>query len=184
MTASFSTWVVSWKFHAACYCTILGMDFGKEGNIQCCGHSIEDWEKRNSKPCLSFCLFQRTSAFQGVKLKSALSISCNMQHLWQTCCCSTSECCMMKCFTGPSILGRQVDFQGTLLYWLRPTIGRKAMRNAWHFIFHIHIFIPAWDGNHHFGSQFLLGFLVSVDSKHFPVILICLVLFLQMDPVK
>lgn len=72
--------VVCWKFRAACYCMILWMDFGKEGNIQCCGHSIDGWEEKNSKPCLSVSLLiQRTSAFQSLKLKSALFLAmCNI----------------------------------------------------------------------------------------------------------
>lgn len=33
----------------------------------------------------------------------------------------------MKCFAGSSFLGRQVDFQGTQLYGLRPTVERNAL---------------------------------------------------------
>lgn len=70
------------------------------------------WKNQALLEC--FFSYSKDLAFQGLKINSVLSMSCNTRQLLQPCC--YSKCCMMKCSTEPSLLGKQVDFQYTLLY--------------------------------------------------------------------
>lgn len=123
MPASFST-VVSWKYHAVCYCPILWIFLAKKGKYLMLWTQRRKQGRKKVNPFLKcFFPYSKDLDFQGFKINSVLNMSCNMKQQWQPCC--YFKCCVMKCSTGPSFLRKQMDFQGTLLYWLRATTERK-----------------------------------------------------------
>lgn len=132
------------------------------------------WTRKKNQALLEcFFPYSKGLAFQDLKINS---VPHNMRQFFELCC--YSKCGMIKCSTGSSFLGKQMDFQGTLLCSLRATTERKLWE-----VLDIAYFIFIYSSQTEIKfTQFM--FFVSMDSKHFSTTLTHLRLFLQLNLVN